>query len=72
MTHHAGAALVMVVGGKNIIAFGMSTAIVPLMNEGHYFKAQGILTGAEGGWLLLGIPLYFLMPRFRAWRAGRK
>lgn len=72
MTQHAGAAIVMVVGGKNIISFGMSTAIVPLVNTGRYAYSQGILSGATTGWLLLAIPLYFVMPKFRKWRAGSK
>jgi hypothetical protein len=67
MSHRAGAALVMVVGGKNIVSFGTATAIVPLVNGGNYKRAYGILAGAEGGWMLLGIPLYFFGYKARAW-----
>ncbi|KAM0788370.1 hypothetical protein ACM66B_001510 [Microbotryomycetes sp. NB124-2] len=68
-SHHAGAALVM--GGKNIIAFGTSTAIVPLANSGRYAYGYGILSGTMFAWMLLGVPLYFLMPRYRAWLARK-
>ncbi|KAK4051861.1 hypothetical protein OIV83_002566 [Microbotryomycetes sp. JL201] len=71
-SHHAGAALVMVVGGKNLISFGTATAIVPLANSGRYAYGYSILAGSMFGWILLGVPLYFLMPRYRAWLAKRK
>jgi hypothetical protein len=61
MTHNAGAALVMVVGGKNILSFGLATAITKLANSGKNAYANGILA----------IPLYFYMPRFRKWKAER-
>jgi hypothetical protein len=71
MTHHAGAALVVVVGGKNLISFGLATAIVPLVTSGRNTFANCMLAGVEGGWMLLGIPLYFMMPRFRRWKSQR-
>ncbi|KAM0788728.1 hypothetical protein ACM66B_002820 [Microbotryomycetes sp. NB124-2] len=71
LPHRAGAALVMVVGGKNILSFGTSTAIVPLVNSGNYSRAYGILTGVEAGWFLLAIPLYFFGARIRAWLAAK-
>lgn len=71
MTHHAGAALVMVVGGKNILSFGLATAITDLANTGRNAYANGILAGCAGGWLLLALPLYFYMPRYRKWKADR-
>ena len=71
MTHHAGAALVMVVGGKNIVSFGLATAITNLANTGRNAYANGILAGCAGGWLLLAVPLYFYMPRYRKWKAER-
>lgn len=72
MTHNAGAALVMVVGGKNLISFGVSTAIVPLSNEGKYLELMKILTGVFAGWMVLGVPLYFLMPRYRQYLVNQK
>jgi len=71
MTHNAGAALVTVVGGKNIISFGLATAITKLANSGRNAYANGILAGCAGGWLLLAIPLYFYMPRFRKWKTEK-
>jgi hypothetical protein len=72
MTHNAGAALVMVVGGKNLISFGVATAIVPLSNEGEYLLLMKILTGVFAGWMALGVPLYFLMPRYRQYLADKR
>jgi hypothetical protein len=72
MTHNAGAALVMVVGGKNLISFGVATALVPMSNAGRYRDLMVILTAVFGGWMLLGVPLYFLMPRYRQYLADKK
>lgn len=62
----------MVVGGKNIIAFGLSTAVVPASNEGRYVFLCWIFAGISLGWFLLAIPLFYFMPRFRQWRVGSK
>lgn len=72
LTHHAGPAIVMVVGGKNIIAFGLSTAVVPASNAGRYVFLCWIFAGISAGWFLLAIPLYFYMGKFRQWRASKQ
>jgi hypothetical protein len=72
MTHAAGPALVLVVGGKNIISFGVATALVPMSNSGRYKDLMVILTGIFAAWMALAIPLYFLMPRYRQHRADKR
>ncbi|KAJ5096574.1 hypothetical protein N7456_007295 [Penicillium angulare] len=60
-----GPALVAVVGTKNIIAFGISYGLNPMVTRYSYPTAMGILTAVTGGVFLLGIPVYFFNP---AWR----
>ncbi|CAG8251155.1 unnamed protein product [Penicillium salamii] len=60
-----GPALVAVVGTKNILAFGISYGLNPMLNRYNYPTAMGILAGVTGAVFLLGIPVYFLNP---AWR----
>lgn len=72
MTHAAGPALVMVVGGKNIISFGVATALVPMSNSGRYKDLMVILASIFAGWMALAVPLYYLMPRYRQWRADKR
>lgn len=61
-----GPALVVVVGLKNVISFGASYGIVPMVNAYSYLDAFMILFGIYAGIFLLGIPVYFLNPRWRA------
>jgi hypothetical protein len=48
-----------VVGTKNIIAFGVSYGLTPMVAKYSYPVAMGILAGVTGGIFLLGIPVYF-------------
>lgn len=57
-----GPALVAVVGTKNIIAFGISYGLTPMVAKYSYPAAMGILTGVTGGVFLCGIPVYFFNP----------
>ncbi|KAK3671648.1 hypothetical protein LTR78_008381 [Recurvomyces mirabilis] len=66
-----GPALVMVVGSKNIVSFAASFGIIPLVHRFNYLTAYMILLGAFCGIFLLGIPVYFLNPKWRA-MVGKK
>lgn len=57
-----GPAIVMVVGAKNIIAFGVSYGLIPMLARFGYPKALGILSGVFGAIFVLGIPTYYLNP----------
>jgi MFS family permease len=57
-----GPALVMVVGAKNIIAFGVSYGLIPMIAKYGYKESLGILAGVHTGIFLLGIPTYYLNP----------
>ncbi|KAL3255736.1 hypothetical protein ABHI18_008109 [Aspergillus niger] len=57
-----GPALVTVVGTKNIIGFGVSYGLNPMVAKYSYPAAMGILAGVVGGVLLLGVPVYFYNP----------
>ncbi|KAJ5698060.1 hypothetical protein N7462_000065, partial [Penicillium macrosclerotiorum] len=57
-----GPALVAVVGTKNIIAFGVSYGLSPMVSKYSYAVAMGILTAVTGAIFLLGIPVYFFNP----------
>ncbi|KAJ5144555.1 hypothetical protein N7448_001947 [Penicillium atrosanguineum] len=60
-----GPALVAVVGTKNIIAFGISYGVNPMVAKYSYPAAMGILAGVTGGVFMLGIPVYFFNPMWR-------
>ncbi|KAL4735874.1 major facilitator superfamily domain-containing protein [Aspergillus similis] len=62
---HAGPALVIVVGTKNIISFGISYALIPMVNNYSYAVGMGMLTAVSGFIFLLGIPVYYLNPKWR-------
>ncbi|KAL4968213.1 major facilitator superfamily domain-containing protein [Aspergillus stella-maris] len=62
-----GPAIVAVVGVKNIIAFALSYGINPLTEKYDYPVAMGVLAALCGGVFLLGVPVYFLNPRWRRW-----
>lgn len=72
MTHAAGPALVLVVGGKNIISFGVATALVPMSTAGRYKDLMVILASVFAGWMSLGVPLYYFMPQYRQHRADKR
>ncbi|KAF4549102.1 Hypothetical protein D9617_23g005170 [Elsinoe fawcettii] len=66
-----GPALVIVIGLKNVLSFGASYGIIPMVNMYSYLKAFMILLAFFIGLFLLGIPVYFLNPKWRAY-IGRK
>ncbi|KAF3009028.1 hypothetical protein E8E14_002403 [Neopestalotiopsis sp. 37M] len=61
-----GAAMVPVVGGKNIIAFGAAYGLIPMLNIYSYLKAFMILLAIFSGIFALGIPVYFLNSKWRS------
>jgi len=60
-----GAAMVVVIGGKNIVSFAAAQGIVPMTHEFSYLKSFMILLGIYIGICLLGIPVYFLNSKWR-------
>jgi MFS family permease len=60
-----GPALVVVIGVKNIVSFGASFGIVPMVHAFNYLTAFMILFGIYAGIFMLGIPVYFLNPKWR-------
>lgn len=54
-----GPALVVVIGTKNVIAFGITFALSPMVQQHGYRWAYGILSGVFVGIFLLGIPVYW-------------
>ncbi|KAJ5730844.1 uncharacterized protein N7483_005352 [Penicillium malachiteum] len=67
-----GPALVTVVGTKNIISFGVSYGLSPMVEKYSYPTAVGILTGVTVGIFLLGIPVYFFNPAWRHYMKKRE
>ncbi|EPS31053.1 hypothetical protein PDE_06007 [Penicillium oxalicum 114-2] len=67
-----GPALVAVVGTKNIVAFGISYGLNPLVSKYSYPVAMGIFAGLSAGVFLLGIPVYFFNPTWRRWMQRRE
>ncbi|KAJ5806728.1 hypothetical protein N7474_010320 [Penicillium riverlandense] len=67
-----GPALVAVVGTKNIIAFGISYGLNPMVAKYSYPTAMGILTAVNAGVFLLGIPVYFFNPVWRRYMQRRE
>lgn len=57
-----GPALVAVVGTKNIIAFGVSYGLNPMVQKYSYSVAMGILAAVTGAIFLLGVPVYIWNP----------
>ncbi|KAL1846331.1 hypothetical protein VTK73DRAFT_308 [Phialemonium thermophilum] len=64
---HPGPALVMVVGTKNIVSFGWTYGLTPLVDKGGYGYAFGVLAGVFGACFVLGVPVYVLNPMWRAY-----
>ncbi|KAJ5531908.1 hypothetical protein N7494_008460 [Penicillium frequentans] len=67
-----GPALVAVVGTKNIIAFGISYGLIPMVAKYSYPTAMGILTAVTAGVFLLGVPVYFFNPAWRRYIQRRE
>ncbi|EKG16765.1 Sugar transporter conserved site [Macrophomina phaseolina MS6] len=66
-----GPALVVVVGTKNIISFAISYALNPMLARYGYRTSYGILSAIHMGFFLAGLPVYYLNPRWRRWRARK-
>ena len=66
-----GPALVAVVGLKNIISFGASYGIVPMVMKYSYLDAFMILFALFVFIFLLGIPVYFFNPMWRTYVARK-
>ncbi|KAF4985976.1 hypothetical protein FDECE_16192 [Fusarium decemcellulare] len=62
---HPGPALVMVVGTKNIVSFGVAYGLTPMVEKGGYTWTFGVLAGVFGAIFALGIPIYALNPIWR-------
>lgn len=69
---HPGPALVLVIGTKNIISFGLTYGITPMIAQHGYKWAFSVLSGIFGGVFLLGFPVYYLNPKWRAYTAKKK
>ncbi|KAJ5819424.1 hypothetical protein N7474_005015 [Penicillium riverlandense] len=67
-----GPALVAVVGTKNIIGFGLSYGLVPMVAKYSYPTAMGVLAAVTGGVFLLGIPVYFFNPAWSRYMQRRE
>jgi len=67
-----GPAIVVVVGTKNLISFGATYGLTPMVQEHGYKWALGVLAGIFGAIFLLGVPIYFLNPRWRAYVARKE
>ena len=68
---HTGPALVMVVGTKNIVSFGASYGLVPMVNLRGYAWAYGTLAGIFAGVAVLGVPVYFFNPVWRRYTSRK-
>jgi MFS family permease len=71
-TQHPGPALVVVVGTKNIVSFGVSYGLTPMVNAYGFPWAFGVLTAIFGAIFLLGIPVYYMNPKWRARQSSKK
>lgn len=65
MSHNAGAGIVMVVGAKNLISYGVAAGFADIAAEGRVYYLSKIFAGVWAAWSLLGVLLYFAMPRYR-------
>jgi hypothetical protein len=64
---HPGPAIVMVIGSKNIISFGVSHALSHTLGVRPLEWSFGVFAAAYGAVSLLAIPVYILNPRWRAY-----
>ncbi|KAF2768451.1 MFS general substrate transporter [Teratosphaeria nubilosa] len=60
-----GAAMVIVIGGKNLVSFGASQGIIPMVARFGYLTSLMILFAIFAFIALLGIPVYFLNGKWR-------
>jgi hypothetical protein len=68
---HPGPALVVVVGTKNIVSFGATYGLTPMVERHGYEWAFGVLCGIFGAIFLLGFPVYFWNPKWRSYAANK-
>ncbi|PNS17343.1 hypothetical protein CAC42_7026 [Sphaceloma murrayae] len=66
-----GPALTIVIGVKNIVSFGASYGIIPMVVSFNYLIAYMILLAFYMAIFLLGIPVYLYNPRWRQWVAKK-
>lgn len=64
---HPGPAIVMVIGSKNIISFGVSHALSTTLGVHSLQYSFGVFAGVYGAVSLLAIPVYLLNPRWRTY-----
>ena len=69
---HPGPALVVVVGTKNVVSFGVTYGLTPMVERHGYEWAFCVLAGIMAGIFLLGIPVYILNPKWRAYVSARE
>lgn len=69
---HPGPALVVVVGTKNIVSFGITYGLTPMVERHGYEWAFGVLAAIMGAIFLLGVPVYFLNPKWRAYVSAKE
>ncbi|KAK4044094.1 major facilitator superfamily domain-containing protein [Parachaetomium inaequale] len=69
---HPGPALVVVVGTKNIVSFGVTYGLTPMVERHGYEWAFGVLAAMLAAVFLLGIPVYILNPRWRAYVSSKE
>ncbi|KAH7347276.1 major facilitator superfamily domain-containing protein [Plectosphaerella cucumerina] len=69
---HPGPALVVVVGSKNIISFGVTYGLTPMIEKHGYEWAFNVLAGIMAGIFLLGVPVYIINPKWRAYVSARE
>jgi hypothetical protein len=68
---YPGAALVMVVGTKNIVSFGTSHGLSSTIGLRPFAWSFGVIAGIYGAIAVLGVPVYLLNPWWRSY-VGRK
>ncbi|GKT84156.1 hypothetical protein Ct61P_02006 [Colletotrichum tofieldiae] len=68
---HPGPALVVVVGTKNVVSFGVTYGLTPMVEKWGYQTAFGVLAGIFGAIFLLGVPVYVLNPKWRAYMSEK-
>jgi hypothetical protein len=67
-----GPALVVVVGTKNIVSFGLTYGLNPMIARYGYSWAFGVLAGVFGAIFLFGFPVYWLNPKWRAYLSKKE
>lgn len=66
-----GPTLMVVVGAKNIISFGVIYGLTPMVAKHGYEWSCGVLAGIMAEIMLLGVLVYFFNPKWRKFVAGR-